>query len=463
MNELELAQGKEKSTVIRAIEDLGLNVTAPQLAASTGFPLARSQQLLNLVASETDGDMVVSDKGDVVYKFQRNFAAKYFEDKVKSYARKAFIVVFEAGFFALRVSFGVMLSLSLLVIVLLVIALIVAACSGSDSGGDIGLPDVGNFDVGSIGDAFAWNYGPGHQEKLFEVENEEKKANFFLEVFSFLFGDGDPNPNTDKLRWQYIAKLIVDKGGVVTAEEIAPYTDGTTDSVLSALVRFNGRPEVTETGGIIYVFPELAQQAPELLLSLGLPDPDSVGRPKITSQAGADYYNMVLKPLEAASGGLSRLEGPRAVPSLTSIKRPDFLQEKLWTFSEYPLGSNLFVFTLAALNLFGSWWLYRHIATSNLLHHYAYLIDGMLAYAVVFFALPFARIGFIAVANALIETRNNKREKALQQLRQPRAELQQTLSESKVFRAEFAAEQKRGTAKIAYTTEKDNLEQQFEE
>ncbi|MBC7999306.1 MAG: hypothetical protein IAF58_15250, partial [Leptolyngbya sp.] len=75
MNELELAQGKEKSTVIRAIEDLGCNVTAPQLAASTGFPLARSQQLLNLVASETDGDMVVSDKGDVVYKFQKNFAA----------------------------------------------------------------------------------------------------------------------------------------------------------------------------------------------------------------------------------------------------------------------------------------------------------------------------------------------------------------------------------------------------
>lgn len=463
MNELELAQGKEKSTVIRAIEDLGCNVTAPQLAASTGYPLARSQQLLNLVASETDGDMVVSDKGDVVYKFQKNFAAKYFEDKVKSYLRRAFIIAFEAGFFALRVSFGVMLSLSLLVIVLLVIALIVAACSGSDSGGDVGLPDIGNFDVGSLGDAFAWNYGPGHQEKLFEVENEEKKANFFLEVFSFLFGDGDPNPDTDKLRWQYVAKLIVDKAGVVTAEEIAPYTDGETDSVLSALVRFNGRPEVTETGGIVYLFPELAQQAPELLMSLGLPDPDSIGRPKITSQAGADYYKMVIKPLEDAAGGGSRHESSQSVPSLMTVKRPDFLQEKLWVFSEYPLGSNLFVFTLACINLFGSWWLYRHIATSNLLHHYAYLIDGLLGYAVVFFTLPFLRIGFISIANAFIENRNNKREKALQQLRQPRAELQQTLSESKLFRAELAASQGKTPAKIAYTTEKDNLEQQFEE
>jgi hypothetical protein len=79
----------------------------------------------------------------------------------------------------------------------------------------------------------------------------------FLQVFSFVFGDGDPNADREEYRWKEIGKFIAQKGGVVTAEELAPFLDpprvderseGMEDEsyVLPALQRFDGTPEVDE-------------------------------------------------------------------------------------------------------------------------------------------------------------------------------------------------------------------------
>jgi hypothetical protein len=461
VNELELAQGKEKSTIIKAVEALKLSVTAPQVAASTGMPLARTVQLLNQVAAETDGNLIVSERGEIQYKFASNFKDKYFTDTVKKVALKTGLIVFEAGFYFLRISFGILLTLSLLVIVLLFIALIMAACNDSGGGGDFSVPDVGGFDVGSIGDGFAWHYTPGHQEKLYEREYaDEKKADFFLEVFSFLFGDGDPNSHLDKIRWQYIAKLIVDKGGVVTEEELKPYLEGEKSSVLPVLVRFNGRPEVTDNGGIVYVFEELARQSSNILDTLALPSEMKSVEQSVRSKAEARYYDLVIRPQEAA---IKNLPSEPEKVTLQTVKRPPFLEEKLWTFSQFPLSSNLWVTTLAAINLCGSWWLYKHIATSNLLHHYAYLIDCLLAYAIIFVALPFCRIIFNWGANVLIEERNRERQKAFAVIERPHAELRKTMEEGAKLRQELALTMNDGPGKVVYTTERENLEQEFEQ
>lgn len=101
----------------------------------------------------------------------------------------------------------------------------------------------------------------------------------FLEaVFSFVFGDGDPNAGYDAERWRAVGRVIAARGGVVTAEELAPLLDlpaasgaaardtdgdGADDEawVLPALVRFNGRAEVDEDGRLLYVFPDLQKTA----------------------------------------------------------------------------------------------------------------------------------------------------------------------------------------------------------
>jgi hypothetical protein len=66
-----------------------------------------------------------------------------------------------------------------------------------------------------------------------------------------------------------VGQYIQHKGGVVTAEELAPFLDapsgdlrqdGTTVDegfVVPALVRFNGSPEVDASGNLLYRFPSL--------------------------------------------------------------------------------------------------------------------------------------------------------------------------------------------------------------
>ncbi len=470
MNELELAQGKEKSTVIKAIEALKHSVTASQVAASTGYPLARTMQLLNQVAADTGGDLVVSQKGEIQYKFARNFQDKYFTDKVKKGLLTAAIVAFEAGFYCLRISFGVLLTLSLLVIVLLFVALIIAALNDSNS--DIGLPDVGGFDIGYLGDAFAWNYSPSHQTKLKYLHEEEKKADFFLAVFSFLFGDGDPNSNREEMKWQYIAKLIVEKGGVVVEEDLHPFLDGAGSSVLPVLVRFNGRPEVTDNGGIVYIFEELAQQKPAILEDLAAPGEIDSEQEEFHSAAEARYYDLVIRPQEEAkrrsNSKAEKHAGKRGKAatkkfSIKTIKRPAYFAENIWQFSHFPLSSNLWVFGLASINLWGSWWLYKHIATSNLLHHFSYLIDCLLGYAVIFFILPFCRVVFNWGANMLILERNKKRLAAFNVIDRPHAELRKTIDAGAQMRYQLSLALNKTPGQVAYTTERDNFDQQFED
>ncbi|CAE8634126.1 unnamed protein product, partial [Polarella glacialis] len=94
-------------------------------------------------------------------------------------------------------------------------------------------------------------------------------------VFSFVFGDGDPNEKIlSETRWQLIAEAIAKRGGSVVAEQLAPYLDPPKDAaslrpeeaqraldkaMLPALLRFRGKPEVATDGTIVYVFPELQE------------------------------------------------------------------------------------------------------------------------------------------------------------------------------------------------------------
>ena len=90
-----------------------------------------------------------------------------------------------------------------------------------------------------------------------------------------VFGDGDPNADYEARRWAMVGQLIQSRGGVVAAEELAPYLDVTPEAlaasregafvdegyVVPALVRFGGQPEVGPDGELLYRFPSLQRTA----------------------------------------------------------------------------------------------------------------------------------------------------------------------------------------------------------
>lgn len=93
----------------------------------------------------------------------------------------------------------------------------------------------------------------------------------FLEVaFSILFGDGDPNRRREERRWRSLGRVLQASGGVAIAEDLAPLLDlpappadpaeagAMADrAMLPVLLRFDGRPRVSERGELIYWFPAL--------------------------------------------------------------------------------------------------------------------------------------------------------------------------------------------------------------
>ena len=225
----------------------------------------------------------------------------------------------------------------------------------------------------------------------------------FLEsVFSFVFGDGDPNADFDARRWAAVGELIQRQGGAVTAEQLAPLLEpppplGRASSslagasafedesfVLPALTRFGGVPEVTPAGGSVYRFPDLR-----------------------------------------ATGALPKATRGRTAAKASSV--PTALSERSWAFSEAPAGNLALTLLLGAANAAGVVFLTSLLGTPGIAARagaetvaaLGTLLPGLQAYAALFFALPAVRWVGLQGRNAAIEDRNAKRREAARLLAAP--------------------------------------------
>lgn len=123
----------------------------------------------------------------------------------------------------------------------------------------------------------------------------------FLEaVYSFVFGDPDPNQTLESRRYRALAATIRASNGAVTADQLAPYLDPPPKSdstnvdetfILPVLQRFKGHPEVTEDGDIIYVFPEFGRTG------------TAIPRVELAGTAGLQPLVEIERPLTRATSG----------------------------------------------------------------------------------------------------------------------------------------------------------------
>ncbi len=394
---------KEKKIVINAINNLGRRVSAADIASKTGLPLASATLALNQIAAETSGHMQVSKAGDIAYQFPIAYQSAYISHGVRRFFEQFLVRALEIGFFLLRISFGIMLILSLLSIVL-IFFVIMSARSQSRDNDDFAI-DLDFFDWMILRDLLFWqlddlSYG-------YTDQRDNKPTNFLYNCFSFLFGDGNPNRDLDERRWQMIANLIRQKKAVVTTEQLAPYIGNDPsdeDAVLPVLVRFDGRPAVTESGNIVYLFPSLQAQA---------------------------------------AGNISN-----SLPPYLNIFR--------WQFSKVEQTSLIWVVLLAAVNFFGSWYLYISAAQYSTLAFLSPLLTVLVAYGTLFIAIPFARYISICLINQRIVKGNQLRESYARLLSHPEQRLINKLNEAKEM-----AVAARPIDDVVYDTNKDILEQEF--
>lgn len=403
------------SIIMQAVERLGYRVTVGDVATQAGLNVNQAQAGLLTLASEAGGHLQVAETGDVVYVFPQNFRAilrnKFFQLRLKEWWEKAWRVLF----YLIRISFGILLVLSIVLIYAAILMILIATSSSNNNSNSrhshisfFWFPDFWWFFYPNYGDRSRWQRG-----------QEKHQLNFLEAVFSFLFGDGNPNADLEDRRWQGIATVIRNNQGAVAAEQIAPYLDDVgsgysreyEDYMLPVLTRFNGLPEVSPAGDIVYHFPELQTTAKER-----------------NSQ-----------PVET------------------------YLHERMWRFSQADSGQLLLAGGLGVVNIVGALMLGSLLKGSLAVRlgglvafvHSIYWL--LLSYGIAFLAVPLVRYFWIQMRNSQVEARNQQRQDRAVELNQADAALQQKIA----YAQQFADQNVINSKDLAYTTEDDLLEQEM--
>ncbi|KAJ7538169.1 hypothetical protein O6H91_11G036900 [Diphasiastrum complanatum] len=255
---------------MKAIDERGQRVTVGDVATRAGLKISQAEKALQALAADSGGFLEVSDEGDVLYVFPKdyrsNLAAKSFRLKIEPLLNR----IQGITEYLVRASFGT----ALLASIALVYSAILILLSSSRSGDDNRNSRSGGFSSNQrpYGSGFTFFISPSdlfwYLDPYFFQRQRARPAglNFFESIFSFVFGDGDPNDGLADLRWKLIGDKIAAEGGIVSAEELAPLLDPPTlkesakedeSYVLPVLVRFDGQPIVDDEGNILYSFPSL--------------------------------------------------------------------------------------------------------------------------------------------------------------------------------------------------------------
>lgn len=453
------AVSKSQSSSSRS-SDNNNAVLASDVAAAAGVSLSTARQDLVALAALSQARLQVSSDGELLYEFPPNLSQVLAQRSAKYKALQTFRKAWPVAFWVLRCSFGVALLASLVAI----FSTIFFIQSSSSSDDNRRRDDRGFGGGGSMN----WYWGPspfdffyyrpygsyGYYGTAGRDYRDPDEMGFLESVFSYVFGDGNPNAGLEEQRLSLAANMIRENQGAVTAEQLAPFVDEAPSPqtvaestyvdeafVLPIVSALGGEPVVTDEGEIVYTFPELqkttttsstaattrnslpAAKAREasVLKRAGM-------RPQTSSREIMQVlnYNGIRTP--PRGGAVERsdlidlleeaLPPPSPAEEAAMINAdPTVLQEREWKFSLAPELNKVLAGGLGVVNLGGALYL------GNLLNQYALygvrlpsfmgtvqtFFPALLAYAVLFNAIPLVRNVWINQQNARIQARNQRR------------------------------------------------------
>eukprot|EP00250_Pteridium_aquilinum_P033184 c5290_g1_i1 orf=183-1754(-) len=412
-----------RELTMKAVDELGGRVTVGDVAGRAGLKISQAETALQALATDSGGFLEVSGDGDVLYVFPKDYrsvlAAKSMKLKFEPLLEK----LKAAADYLIRVSFGTALLVSIMLVYSTLMVLLTSSRSENDNRQGHRSYNSGFSFYISPADLF-WYLDPYYYRRRgFERGGG---LNFFESVFSFVFGDGDPNEGKEDLRWKMIGEYIKSKGGVVCAEELAPFLDvppleesrEVESLMLPVLLRFDGEPEVDNLGNILYRFPSLQRTA-------------------------------------------SRW----SIPSRTFDASENFT-ENTWAFSKANGMNQSLVIGLGAVNLIGVVILSSWLRDATLVGRFgvglvpfmAKILPLLQVYTASFFAIPAIRWFSLQRKNADIVKRNAARGQWQQLLQRPDLMLRKKLENT----WNLAKRTVIGRDQIIYSTQKDIADQELD-
>ncbi len=423
--------------VMKAVEALNYRVTVGDIAAQAGLQIPIAEQGLIALASEVGGNLQVADSGDIAYSFPKNFRSvllgKYWKLRLKAWLGKAWKIIF----YIIRISFGVVLlsSIGIMAIALIILAIAAAtALSNSDDNSNNSSFNLGGLfyilsdllssalrlffyaDWLGYGGYGRRSYGGVNRPRSRKAVAHKPKSelNFLESIFSFLFGDGNPNEDLEDRRWQAVAGAIRENQGAIAAEQVTPFLDSPQadpdDAILPVLVQFQGQPFVSPQGEIVYQFPELQVSA-------------AVGRGELSGNS--------------------------------------FLRENPWRFSKATTNQLWAAGMLGGVNaglaaLLGIQLPSLTATGIGFLSFVSQIYPLLLLYGLGFLVIPLIRWQVVKLRDRATQQRNQQRQDLARQLQSPNQALQSKLN----YAQQFAFQKQLKSEDAAYTTEQELLDQE---
>ncbi|KXZ54783.1 hypothetical protein GPECTOR_4g853 [Gonium pectorale] len=451
-------EGALRERVEAAVERLGGRVTVGDVAARAGVKLAEADEALKALAYDTAASLQVSASGDVVYGFAPDFRARLRNRSLLLRAAPLARRAAGAAAYLARVAFGTALIASVVLVWLAVLALLRGRDNDNDNrrggGGYYGGGYGSHHSVRlfmDVTDLFIY-WDPNYYRTSAQRAASGSPLSFVESIFSFVFGDGDPNADWEERRWRQLGDMIRAKGGVVTAEEMAPFLDPPepaepprarrtaarqydgTDAeepyvpypdesfVLPALIKFGGEPVVDEAGRLLYRFPALQRTG---VASWGQKARGPVsgmeaGSLDVSVPASLLDVSVPASSLDVNASRWASRFGSRAAEQQSF----DVPLERPWEFTAASTGQVAGTVTLGLVNLLGVGVLGGLLADPRAPYLLAAqglgwlpgLMGPLQLYALGFFAIPAVRWFLTSRRNAAIESRNEAREAAAELL-----------------------------------------------
>jgi hypothetical protein len=252
--------------------------TVADIVARTALPLETVRELIPSVADEYSGRLEVTESGEIRYSFPHGFTSKYrgfraglrraaaaFTRGLKtgaSWTFKVWIMVMLVGYFV----FFMLLAVAAL-------ALSVAASFQSNSNSRSSKGNGGLLLASSLFNTIIriWFYSEllnadrRYYRGYRNAPAKPKGKPLYKAIFSFVFGDGDPNARWDEQEKKAVIAYIQGNRGVITVPELAMIsglTPGEAEERITAYcAEFGGSPEVTDDGTVVYRFDGLLLRA----------------------------------------------------------------------------------------------------------------------------------------------------------------------------------------------------------
>ncbi|MDX9956885.1 MAG: hypothetical protein RBT68_00460 [Spirochaetia bacterium] len=276
-------QDAVRDSIVGAFRKRKGEATIADIVAFTALPRYQVETELPAVADEYGGRLKVTDSGDILYSFPRGFVSRYrgFGPAFKRFLKAAGKVVRSVSAFLFKVWIMVMLVGYFALFVALAVLALLASVAASSAGGERSSRSRGR-EGGLGGVMFAtrlidiiiriWFYNevfksPGQRryETDLRARKRENRRPLSRAIFSFVFGEPDPNAKHDEVQKKAFLALVRVKKGVILLEDFMSITGLSPADAETAINRylyeFEGIPEVSGNGTVYYRFPGLMKRA----------------------------------------------------------------------------------------------------------------------------------------------------------------------------------------------------------